>query len=234
MAGSLASTKADRARLTTGETHDYQPPGKGASRSVCPTLNAMANHGYIQWDGKNISMLEMHRGLKACYGLSSALAAILVVGGWVLFKCFGCIKLFDIGLHNGIEHDASVVHLDCPAGQKYAPIEIQQDLVNDFAVHVVKAASTAAGSKLAEAEVVVTEHDMLSPPLGSLHADLGRGELAAILGIWNKTVDGKQGVPLTWIRTCLATERLPDGWSPDHVETLRAKIWDEEAAASGS
>jgi O-succinylbenzoate synthase len=77
-----------------------------------------------------------------------------------------------------------------------------------------------------------------------LHADLGRGELAAILGIWNKTVDGKQGVPLTWIRTWLATERLPDGWSPDHVETLRAvmksmsamkaemkKIRDEAAAA---
>ncbi|KAJ7859354.1 Chloroperoxidase [Mycena olivaceomarginata] len=256
MSPQLASTKADRARLATGETHDYQPPGEGASRSVCPALNAMANHGYIQRDGKNISMLEMYRGLKACYGLSSALAAILVVGGWVLFKRFGRIKLFDIGLHNGIEHDASVVHLDCPAGQKYAPIEIQQDLVNDFAMHVMKAASAAAGRKLAEAEVVVTEHDMiltrirrekLSPPLGSLHADLGRGELAAILGIWNKTVDGKQGVPLTWIRTWLATERLPDGWSPDHVETLRAvmkgmsamkaemkKIRDEEAAAAGS
>ncbi|KAJ7874553.1 hypothetical protein B0H14DRAFT_2283545, partial [Mycena olivaceomarginata] len=192
----LASTKADRACLTTGETHDYQPPGKGASRSVCPALNAMANHGYIQQDGKNISMLEMYRSLKACYGA--------VVGSRCNTSCrwVGALQ-------------ASVVHLDCPAGQKYAPIKIQQDLVNDFAVHFVKAASAAAASKLAEAEVVVTEHDMVltrihrescHPPLGSLHADLGRGELAAILGIWNKTVDGKRGVPLTWIRTCLATE----------------------------
>ncbi|KAJ6572305.1 hypothetical protein B0H19DRAFT_886856, partial [Mycena capillaripes] len=150
--------------------------------------------------------------------------------------------------HNDIEHDASVVHLDCPAS-----IEIQQSLVDDFAAHVMKAVSAAAGRNVAEADVVVTEHEMaltrirrekLLFPLNSFHANIACGELAAVLGVWNKTVDRKEAVPLSWIRMLFAKERLPDGRSPDHVETLctamksmRAmkaemkKIQDEVAAA---
>ncbi|KAF7368186.1 putative sterigmatocystin biosynthesis peroxidase stcC [Mycena venus] len=253
----MSTQPADPDSKVAKETHNYQPPGEGASRSVCPALNTMANHGYIHRDGKNISMLETYRGLKACWGLSSPLAGLLALGGWFAIRRLGRINLFDIGLHNAIEHDASVVHLDCPAGQKYAPIEIQQDLVEEFVVHAMKAASAAAGRRIAEADILVTQQDMvqtrirrekLSPPLDSFHADLGCGELVAIFGIWSRTVDGKQGVPLSWIRTWFATEKLPDGWSPDHVETLRAvlkgiramkaemkKIRDEEVtAAAGS
>ncbi|KAF7334493.1 hypothetical protein MVEN_02278800 [Mycena venus] len=248
--------KGGKACPATGNTHDYQAPGEGDSRSVCPALNAMANHEYIRRDGKKLSTLELYRGLKACYGLSSPLAGILVAGAWLLFGRFGRITLFDIGRHNAIEHDASVVHLDCPPGEKYAPIAIQQDFVNDFAEHVRQAASTAAGRELAEAEVVVTMHDMAatrvrressSKSLDVIHANIASGELAAILDIWNRTVDGKQGVPLPWIRTWLSLERLPEGWRPDHTQTLRnqlkgvkairaemKKIRDEEAAAAKS
>ncbi|KAJ6599888.1 Chloroperoxidase [Mycena vulgaris] len=248
--------KGGKAFPATGNTHDYQAPGEGDSRSVCPALNTMANHGYIRRDGKNFSVLEMYRGLKLCYGLSSPLAGLLVAGAWLLFGRFGRITLFDIGLHNVVEHNASVVHLNCPPGEKYAPIAIQQDLVNDFAEHIMQAASTAAGRELAEAEVVVTTHDMaatrvrresLSKPLDVMHAVFAQGELAAILGVWNRTVDGKQGVPLPWMRAWLSLERLPEGWRPDHTQTLRGilkciggmraemkKIRDEEAAAAKS
>ncbi|KAJ7833741.1 Chloroperoxidase [Mycena leptocephala] len=229
----------------TGNSYEYQPPAKGDSRSVCPALNTMANHGYIRRDGKNLSPLDVFRGLKACYGLSSPLAAFLVAGGWLLIKRVGRITLFDIGLHNGVEHDASVVHVDCPPGQKDAPIEIVPELVDDFAAHV-----------LAEAEVVVTGHDIvrtrirrekLSKPLTAAHAEIARGEMAIILGVWNQTVEGKEGVPLPWMRNWLAMERLPEGWKPDHVHTLRdvvkcasgmraemKKIREDEAAAAAA
>ncbi|KAJ7866942.1 hypothetical protein B0H14DRAFT_3442072 [Mycena olivaceomarginata] len=125
--------------------------------------------------------------LWACYGLSSPLAALLVVG-----------------LHNGI------VHLNCPPGQKYAPIAIQQDLVEDFVEHVMQAASATAAVGLAEAEVMVPLHNMarsrvhcdkLSKSLGGIHANAAHGELAGILGIWGRTVDGKLGVSFPWMRT---------------------------------
>jgi hypothetical protein len=190
----------------------------------------MANHGYIRRDGKKISPLAIYRGLKACYGLSSPLAMFLTVGGWILIKQIGRINLFQLGLHNGVEHDASVVHVDCPAGQKDAPIAIQPELVEEFTTSAIGAASRTAGRDLTEAEVLVTGHDIvrtrirrekLSKPLNAMHAEIARGEFAIILGVWKKTVDGTEGVPLPWMRTWLADERLPEGWRPDHLETLR-------------
>jgi len=237
----------------TGESYDYQPPATGDVRSVCPALNTMANHGYIRRDGKQISPRMVYKGLQACYGLSAPLAAFLTAGGWFLIKRIGRITLFDLGLHNAVEHDASVVHLNCPPGQKDAPIEIQPALVDQFAASVVEAASASAGRKLSEADVVVTGHDIvqtrirrekLSKPLDAVHAEIARGEMAIILGVWNQTVEGKEGIPLPWMRTWLGEERLPEGWRPDHVQTMRdvvkrssamraemKKIREDEAAA---
>lgn len=178
-------------------------------------------------------MLDVYGGLKACYGLSTPLAAFLVAGGWFLIKRIGRINLFDIGVHNGVEHDASVVHLDCPSNTKDAPIAIQPELVDDFATHVVQDASASAGRALSEAEVVVTANDIvrtrirrekLSKPLDAMHAEIARGEMAIILGVWNQTVDGREGVPLPWMRNWLGTERLPEGWAPDHQETMRSVV----------
>jgi hypothetical protein len=42
----------------------YQPPGPNDSRSPCPALNALANHGYLPRDGKNISPDVLQRVLQ--------------------------------------------------------------------------------------------------------------------------------------------------------------------------
>jgi len=228
--------KAGKTCPVTGQSHEYQPPAAGDVRSVCPAINTMANHGYIRRDGKNISPFDIYRGLKACYGLSSPLAAFLTTGGWLLIKRLGRISLFDLGLHNGVEHDASVVHLNCPPGQKDAPIEIVPELVEEFTSSIVRDASEKSGRELSEAEVLVTGHDIVrarirrektSKPLDAVHAEIARGEMAIILGVWNQKPadkDGEEGIPLPWMRTWLADERLPEGWRPDHVHTMRAVV----------
>ncbi|KAJ6527954.1 hypothetical protein DFH09DRAFT_1186125, partial [Mycena vulgaris] len=63
--------------------------------------------------------------------------------------------------------------------------------------------------------------ERLSKPLDKLHAEIRHGEMAMILGVWNRMINGKEGAPLAWMRTLLGEERLPEGWHPDHVETLR-------------
>ncbi|KAJ6616837.1 Chloroperoxidase [Mycena sp. CBHHK59/15] len=225
--------KAGKTCPVTGKTHEYQTPTATDSRSVCPAINTMANHGYIRRDGKKISPLAMFHGLKACYGLSTPLATVLTFGGWFLIKRVGRISLEELGLHGGVEHDASVVHADCAPGERYAPIAIHENLVSDFATHVVQRASDAAGAELSEGDVVVTGHDIvqtrirrerLSKPLDAVHAEIARGEMAIILGVWEKTltVGGREetGVPLPWMRTWLGRETLPAGWRPDHVQSL--------------
>ncbi|KAJ7699308.1 Chloroperoxidase, partial [Mycena rosella] len=42
-----------------GKWLDFVPPGPGDSRSPCPALNALANHGVLPHDGRNIKFTEL-------------------------------------------------------------------------------------------------------------------------------------------------------------------------------
>ncbi|KIK50565.1 hypothetical protein GYMLUDRAFT_252885, partial [Collybiopsis luxurians FD-317 M1] len=140
--------------VTSHKSHEYRPPCAGDLRSVCPALNTMANHRYIPRDGRHLTFGVLFRGLKECYGLTTPLAFVLVTGSFVLigrsplripylsdlsiFRAKnpngtispgGVIDLHLIGLHNGIEHDASLVHTNTPDGAQYGPEEVQDELV---------------------------------------------------------------------------------------------------------
>ncbi|KAF7288991.1 HEME-HALOPEROXIDASE domain-containing protein [Mycena indigotica] len=254
----------------TGDSgHEFVPPMEGDVRSVCPAINAMANHGYIPHDGKGVTPWMIFRGLRACYGLSIPLALTLTGGGWFFNKrYFGqAITLVELGLHNGVEHDASVVHGDTPVPPPVvghdgkvtvntarkgllAPVAIIPALVEEFISSIVKRASLEASTTefvtpttLPESAVLITGHDIVqtrlrreaqSPPLDPFHAELARGEMSIILGVWetqkplSPLPSGSPipapGIPLPWMRHWLAEERLPDGWKPTHVQGLRDVI----------
>lgn len=57
-----------------------------------------------------------------------------------------------------------------------------------------------------------------SPTLDGMHAEIARGEMAIILGVWEQKGQGKVGVPVGWMRDWIGHERLPEGWMPDHVQ----------------
>ncbi len=42
----------------------YQAPGPNDSRSPCPALNALANHGYLPRDGKDITPEVLQRAVQ--------------------------------------------------------------------------------------------------------------------------------------------------------------------------
>jgi hypothetical protein len=46
---------------------EYVPPKEGDSRSACPMLNAMANHGILPYDGRNISFRELNTKIRQTY-----------------------------------------------------------------------------------------------------------------------------------------------------------------------
>lgn len=48
----------------------YQPPEPNDSRSPCPALNALANHGYLPRDGKNIPPEVLQRAIQVMIFIS--------------------------------------------------------------------------------------------------------------------------------------------------------------------
>ncbi|EKM76068.1 hypothetical protein AGABI1DRAFT_79044 [Agaricus bisporus var. burnettii JB137-S8] len=216
-------------RCPVADKHDFCPPQSGDSRSPCPALNTMANHGYINRDGKNVSAYDIHRGLKACYGLSTPLALFLSYVGFAMLRRARPIDLYQIGKHNVIEHDASLVHHDTPGGEEYAPIKIDEALVEELIEDVsggheaAKSEEPTPQSSLMDAVDVArsrVRREKLSKPLDPVHAEIARGEMAIILGVWEQKSKDKVGVPVDWMKRWLGHERLPDGWRPDHTEGL--------------
>jgi hypothetical protein len=59
----------------------YQKPGPGDSRGPCPALNTLANHGYINRNGRDVSTPALAKALKQVFNFDFATG--LAVGGGV-------------------------------------------------------------------------------------------------------------------------------------------------------
>ncbi|OJA10614.1 hypothetical protein AZE42_05708, partial [Rhizopogon vesiculosus] len=94
---------------------EFKPPLEGASRCSCPALNAMANHGIISRSGRGISFVELNHHIRATYNFSPSFCShVPHVAARMLKKSYSkdTFDLEEIDLHNGIEHDGSLLRLD--------------------------------------------------------------------------------------------------------------------------
>jgi len=91
------------------------PPKDGDSRSACPMLNAMANHGILPHDGKNIAFSQLNHCIRAtfnfapsfCFFVPKFAADFLDKSYWS-----DTFDLEELSKHNAIEHDASLTRQD--------------------------------------------------------------------------------------------------------------------------
>ncbi|KAF3905012.1 Chloroperoxidase [Arthrobotrys entomopaga] len=94
---------------------EYVPPKDGDSRSACPMLNAMANHGILPHDGKNIKFSDLNHRIREtfnfaptfCFFVPKFAADFLNRSYWK-----DTFDLEEINLHNAIEHDGSLTRQD--------------------------------------------------------------------------------------------------------------------------
>jgi hypothetical protein len=94
---------------------EYVAPKEGDSRGPCPMLNALANHGILPHDGKNISFQEMNQKVRHsfnfapsfCFFVPKYAADFLDRSYWS-----GSCDLAELSQHNAIEHDASLTRRD--------------------------------------------------------------------------------------------------------------------------
>ena len=96
---------------------DYIPPKDGDSRSACPMLNAMANHGILPHDGKNITFKELNQTVRETFNFAPSFCFFVPnFSARFLNKSYSRDRfdLKDLSLHadNAIEHDASLTRRD--------------------------------------------------------------------------------------------------------------------------
>lgn len=202
----------------TGKTYDFCPAQAGDARSPCPALNALANHGYLPRDGKNIGPWDLVCALKNGYHLSTLLACILSFGSVFLLGQFRSVSLSDYARHNLIEHNASLVHKDDNNGAEYAPSRVDRKLL---------AALCAEGGKvlpnrmtLEDAARIRIKREKQCGHLDSVHGEIARGEIVIAIGVLGGKDAATNGVKISALHEWMQHERMPAGWKPDHTQGL--------------
>ena len=99
----------------------YKQAVEGDSRSPCPFINTLANHGILPRDGKNVPIQQLFEAVVHVGALSPFITNILTTFskklGGVDSQGTPIISLHQLGLHSNaehdaIEHDASLSRLD--------------------------------------------------------------------------------------------------------------------------
>ncbi|KAF9075625.1 Chloroperoxidase [Rhodocollybia butyracea] len=203
-------------RPWTSPEHAFIAPQEGDVRSPCPGLNALANHGFINRSGRDISASSLVSSLTSIYHLSTPLASDFVSVGFLWCgNLLTGISLDALAAHNKIEHDASLVHDDAPPGAQFAPTGVDWELLDDLVTRY------SAGMGIHSlAEVRVQREGMVGPRESDpVHEEIGHGE-AAMAWLLMKE-DGTDRISTQTLKEWLGHETFPEMYTiPDEEITL--------------
>jgi len=201
-----------------GKWPEYVPPGEGDSRSACPMLNALANHGILPHDGKNISFKTMNETVRSTYNFAPSFCYFVpnFIAG-ILKKDYSkdTFDLADISVHNGIEHDASLTREDTfhepDQGKPCIPFitELLDSATGKRSEGGTKTTAILTSDDLARYSAKRrTEAKARNPEfsLGLSHKMFGSSNSSTLLRIL--------GGRISDIRPFLIEERIPEGWEP--------------------
>lgn len=197
-------------KLDDHDTHEYRPPrtkGVKDSRSPCPALNTLANHGYLYvystlfslrnsliymiWifsprTGRHIRPYQFIQALQEGYNVSYSLAAVLTWGSFILLQQWRKVSLQDLARHGCVEHDASLAHADAIEDTEYAPT-----LVDESYLRLLLSDSKDGIGLTAEdiAKARVRREGAYAQPLDGVHAEIGKS--LSCLGHWMRLASSK-------------------------------------------
>ncbi|ORY68903.1 Chloroperoxidase [Pseudomassariella vexata] len=214
-------------------TADYEwlPAGPGDSRSPCPMLNSLANHGYLPHNGLSISQDDVMTALNESVNfIADALGPIIQLA--LTTSTTGNASTFnlaDTAKHNVIEHDGSLSRDDLHFGnQKDFDAVVWAETVAHFTEETIplQTAASARVDRLAAAQAVNPEFNLTS--LGPT-ASVFETTLYEIT--FGDRVEGNP--PTEWIRVFFEQERIPfeegyvrpdNGITTEEFNVMAAKI----------
>jgi len=211
---------------------DFRPAGSNDSRSPCPGLNALANHGFLNRDGRNITIPGLLVGLAE--GLNVGPDFTILIGALGLLSSpaplLGSFDLSDLDQHDfPIEHDGSLSRQDAYYGNDYSFYNPHWQQVLSFYdglnVTNTKQASLARYHRINDSlthnpEAVYGLKEFL----------LSSGETGLYVQTMSNPINSS--APIAYIKTLFEEEKLPYelGWRPSsepvNLLTLGAYILD--------
>ncbi|KIP08321.1 heme-thiolate peroxidase [Phlebiopsis gigantea 11061_1 CR5-6] len=211
--------------------HHYEPQQSGDSRSPCPALNAMANHGYLPRDGRHIGWWQLVCGLREVYNLSFPLAAILTTVGMLFCGSWfhpGTLSLHELGLHNRLEHDCSLVHADALPNARFAPNHTDRTLLCRL-LTIAPKSTVLAVQDFAWARIRRSKESGKS--IDAIHREIAHGEAGLTLltmGMPSSETDSSDEsltVPREFVKQWFGYDQFPEGWErPKKTITLRRAV----------
>lgn len=216
---SLAPAPADDPRFT-----NWTAPGPGDVRSPCPGLNALANHGFIHHNGKDLTIPHLLTGL--AQGLNMGADFTVLIGAAGLLSApnpfGGSFDLNHLDQHNFvIEHDGSLSRGDAYFGNNYA---FNETIFDSFLANFHGADVTSVSSSSAARWSRIQDSMRTNPTMvyGLREFIFSSGETA----IYVQTMSSPtvNAAPLEYVDTLFREERLPyaEGWrvSPEPITLL--------------
>ncbi|KAJ7358462.1 Chloroperoxidase [Mycena albidolilacea] len=197
-----------------GKWPEFVAPKEGDSRSCCPALNALANHGILPHDGRNIKFTEITDTVRTTFNFAPSFCrfvpSFMAQKLHKNYKTDAC-DLADISLHNAIEHDASLTRQDAKfdpdQGKPYLP------LINDLLASatgkdqngnlMLTAGDLSRFSSKRRTEARATNPDFT---LDTFHKLFGSSNSSTLLTIF--------GGKVADLEPFLTEERIPEQWEP--------------------
>ncbi|KAK4579805.1 hypothetical protein LTR86_000006 [Recurvomyces mirabilis] len=205
-------------------------PSEQASRSPCPGLNALANHGWLRRSGLNISFPEIDYAAKNVYNFApeTYLGAFLAANQTFNLSTSGSsltINLRDLARHATIEQDGSQSRNDIYFGDDlhydatvFAGVAASLGLEDSNPPNAYVTVSIAAKARAARQALAKSVNPTYStgpgPELGSI------GTTALYLAtLWDFSASG---APKAWVKTFFEEDRIPylQGYIAPQVKSL--------------
>ncbi|MCJ1327625.1 hypothetical protein MMC10_004296 [Thelotrema lepadinum] len=99
----------------------WAPAGPDDARAPCPMLNTLANHGFLNHNGKNITFDQLSKTFSTILNINESLAQILFEDALLTVPTPNAttLDLDDLNTHNILEHDGSLSRLDAYFGNNH-------------------------------------------------------------------------------------------------------------------
>lgn len=188
----------------------FKPAAANASRSPCPVLNSLSNHGFLPRDGRNISQDQLNFAFTQALNLDEAVTVSLAKPTFNISTTgvAGTVNLEDMKAHNVIEHDGSLSRADAVTGNANS---FNSSIWNTVKAHFtgptidIKTMAAAHNDRLTAAKAMNPSFSLTQAQVKTSFA-----ESAFILGTLGNDFQNPQ-TSTVFMETIFEQERFPFG-----------------------